>query len=421
MAREIKAGDEVRARVRELHAAGQLEAWPCTSATYEIEQVLGSGTFGTVVSAERQSRWEPKHRVALKLVPRAHKSGEDDGCSGWASRELQLMLIMRRKPHPGVIGLDEFFYCRVNGSLVLCMVMPLHLGSLRGWLDECSIERSSLRPAVERLVHAREGGKQLAEALTHVHALGIVHRDLKPENILLQPSPPSSVLQHIIADLGSAKLLIPPGATRIGFPTPVSTPLVSSLQYRAPELLFGSQQYGFSVDLWALGCIMGDILLGSSRRLFDVPWADDEQATKPSVQVEMLLLAMGPPSIEALRAMMIDEHLPPSFSSWLHLRPKASSIYCWRKRLVTALIDGDMSLAHCFPTKGPADHRLRAEAIVQFIQLMLNFNPKDRPTAYELSRMTHVRVRFTCWGLVLLSLYVYYYIVITVFIYILHV
>ena len=140
--------------------------------------------------------------------------------------------------------------------------------------------------------------------------------------------------------------------------------------------------------LWALGCIMGDILLGSSRRLFDVPWADDEQATKPSVQVEMLLLAMGPPSIEALRAMMIDEHLPPSFSSWLHLRPKASSIYCWRKRLVAALIDGDMSLAHCFPTKGPADHRLRAEAIVQFIQLMLNFNPKDRPTAYELSRMT---------------------------------
>ena len=70
MSREVKAGDEVRARVRELHAAGQLEAWPCTSATYEIDQVLGSGTFGTVVSAERQSRWEPKHRVALSDVHR---------------------------------------------------------------------------------------------------------------------------------------------------------------------------------------------------------------------------------------------------------------------------------------------------------------------------------------------------------------
>lgn len=91
-----------------------------------------------------------------------------------------------------------------------------------------------------------------------MHELGISHRDLKPENILLKwpdgsdmSEPSKSVVK--IADLGAAKVLDVSDRR-------MNTPYVVSRYYRAPELILGSHFYDTSIDVWAVGCILFELI-----------------------------------------------------------------------------------------------------------------------------------------------------------------
>lgn len=74
------------------------------------------------------------------------------------------------------------------------------------------------------------------------------NKDLKPSNLLI-----SSKGELKLADFGLAKLF--------GSPDRRYTPQCVTRWYRAPELLFGSEQYGPSVDIWAVGCIFAELML----------------------------------------------------------------------------------------------------------------------------------------------------------------
>ena len=98
---------------------------------------------------------------------------------------------------------------------------------------------------------------QLALAVQHLHAFGVVHRDLKPQNILLtmadggsgveEPPPP----RLRICDFGMAR--------EIGSPRALTSHVVTRW-YRAPELRYGCRDYGPGVDMWAVGCVLGELL-----------------------------------------------------------------------------------------------------------------------------------------------------------------
>lgn len=89
---------------------------------------------------------------------------------------------------------------------------------------------------------------QTLQGLEYLHKNWILHRDLKPNNLLISSE---GVLK--IGDFGLAKFY--------GSPNRVNTHQVVTRWYRAPELLYGARLYATGIDMWAVGCILAELLL----------------------------------------------------------------------------------------------------------------------------------------------------------------
>ena len=89
---------------------------------------------------------------------------------------------------------------------------------------------------------------QTLKGLEYMHKLKIVHRDLKPENILVV----KETNEVKICDFGSSKFIDEKDFK--------NTPYVVSRYYRAPELILGSNKYNDRIDIWAVGCILFELL-----------------------------------------------------------------------------------------------------------------------------------------------------------------
>jgi serine/threonine protein kinase len=83
-----------------------------------------------------------------------------------------------------------------------------------------------------------------------VWCAGYLHRDLKPANLLLTPE---GVLK--VADMGLARPRDAAAERAGGY-----THTVATRWYRAPELLLASHSYGPAADMWAVGCILAEML-----------------------------------------------------------------------------------------------------------------------------------------------------------------
>lgn len=107
----------------------------------------------------------------------------------------------------------------------------------------------------------REGARfyfaEMVRAMEHLHSLHIIHRDMKPENILLDED------MHIkITDFGCAKILTKEEVEAAGCDDrPRKNSFVGTAQYVSPELL-SSKGCGPGADMWALGCILYQMVSG---------------------------------------------------------------------------------------------------------------------------------------------------------------
>ncbi|GFR16076.1 stress-activated protein kinase JNK, partial [Trichonephila clavata] len=88
---------------------------------------------------------------------------------------------------------------------------------------------------------------QMLCGIKHLHSAGIIHRDLKPSNIVVKSDCTLKILDF--------------GLARTAGTTFMMTPYVVTRYYRAPEVILG-MGYKDNVDIWSVGCIMGEMIRG---------------------------------------------------------------------------------------------------------------------------------------------------------------
>jgi eukaryotic-like serine/threonine-protein kinase len=216
-----------------------------TLGNYRIVSTIGEGGMGVVYRAEHVL---VGRKVAIKLL-QPRMSHDADLVERFFNEARAAALIQ----HPGLVEMFDFGHAEDGRAFI---VMELLEGeSLTARL------RGGRLPTDVALAIAR----QVASALHAAHEQGIVHRDLKPENIFLVPDEDTAgYVRTKVLDFGIAKLVRPDEQrsvkTRTGavFGTP---------RYMSPEQCKNATNVDRRSDIYALGCILHEMLIG--RAPFD--------------------------------------------------------------------------------------------------------------------------------------------------------
>jgi serine/threonine protein kinase len=202
---------------------------------YRFERELGRGGMATVYLARdlRHGRL-----VAIKLLRQELVAalGPDRFL-----REIQVTAALQ---HPHILPLLDSGTIDDAGGSRPYYVMPYVQGeSLRDHLV-----RERQLPVDEAVRITRD----VAAALGYAHERGVVHRDIKPENILLSGG------QAVVADFGIARALSAAGAERL-----TETGLaLGTPHYMSPEQASGDPHVDGRADIYALGCVLYEMLAG---------------------------------------------------------------------------------------------------------------------------------------------------------------
>ncbi|KAF3037366.1 hypothetical protein E8E12_006854 [Didymella heteroderae] len=205
---------------------------PCRHrSNFETLNHIEEGSYGWVSRAKDVTTSQV---VALKKVKMDYNQ---DGFPITALREIS---ILQKARHPNIVSLHEVLSGDSPEECVLVMEFLEH--------DLKTLQEDMHDPFVASEVKTLL--RQLVSGVAFLHENYIMHRDLKTSNILL-----NNRGQLKLADFGMARY-IPPAHAPL-------TQLVVTLWYRAPELLLGTPTYGTEVDMWSVGCVMGELLLKS--------------------------------------------------------------------------------------------------------------------------------------------------------------
>ena len=202
------------------------------SDRYRVERQLGAGGMATVYLAQ-----DLKHerKVAIKVL-----RPELAAVIG-AARFLREIKTLATLQHPHILALIDSG--EVHGTTYY--VMPLVEGeSLRDRLH-----REKQLPIGEAVRLATE----VASALDYAHRHGIIHRDIKPENILLHDG------SALVADFGIALAVSSAGA---GSRMTESGMSLGTPHYMSPEQAMGEREITVRSDIYALGCVLYEMLTG---------------------------------------------------------------------------------------------------------------------------------------------------------------
>ncbi|XP_023775772.1 mitogen-activated protein kinase 15 isoform X1 [Cyanistes caeruleus] len=306
------------------------EVEPLVCRKYEIKRRLGKGAYGIVWKAIDRKTGET---VAVKKIFDAFRNRTD------AQRTFrEIMFLQEFGEHPNIIKLLDVIQAENDKDIYLIfesMETDLHAvikkGNLLKDIHKCYILY------------------QLLKATKFIHSGNVIHRDQKPSNVLLDAQ-----CCVKLCDFGLARSLCQLSEDQ---PSLALTEYVATRWYRAPEILLASRNYTKGVDMWSIGCILGEMLLG--KPLFP--------GTSTMNQIEQILRVIPAPSPEDILALQSEY--------------KASVISHMSSRQRVAFEE-------IFPSSTPLP-------ALDLLKKLLVFNPDKRLTAEEALQHPYVR-RFHC-------------------------
>eukprot|EP00495_Collosphaeridae_sp_1-RS-2012_P003505 TRINITY_DN28_c0_g1_i5.p1 TRINITY_DN28_c0_g1~~TRINITY_DN28_c0_g1_i5.p1 ORF type:complete len:331 (+),score=36.92 TRINITY_DN28_c0_g1_i5:135-1127(+) len=201
---------------------------------YEVLGVVGEGAYGVVLKCRN------KQNTEIVAIKKFKDSEDDEGTRKTILREVKILRMLKQE---NIVSLLDAFRRKKR----LYLVFEFMQRNLLQVLEEKPL---GLDPTLVRLYTF-----QLCRAIMWCHKHNIVHRDIKPENLLVN-RPPDTTLK--LCDFGFAR--------SVSAHSSQLTDYVATRWYRAPELLLGVTDYGKPVDVWAIGCIMGELI--DSQPLF---------------------------------------------------------------------------------------------------------------------------------------------------------
>ncbi|KAI9001952.1 kinase-like domain-containing protein, partial [Gaertneriomyces semiglobifer] len=281
---------------------------------YHVTKEIGDGSFGVVLMGEHRDTGE---LVAIKKMKQK--------CYNWeeAINMREVKALVKLSNHPNIIKLREVL--RENDELFFVFEF------MEGNMYQLTKNRNGI------LMEEKEVKVfifQVLLGLAHMHKYGFFHRDMKPENLLMTGETVK------IADFGLAREI----RSR-----PPYTEYVSTRWYRAPEVILHSTNYNSPIDIWAVGCIMAELL--TLRPLF--PGSSEID------QLYKIMSILGTPTMEQNKR----DAMPRSgirLAGAMNIRFASTPT---------------IPLSQCVPHASDNALRLMAD--------MLQYDPNRRPTAQE--------------------------------------
>jgi serine/threonine protein kinase len=282
--------------------------------SYSTDRIVGNGSFGVVYQA---TCMENNETVAIKKVLQDKR---------FKNRELQ---IMKTVDHPSIVKLKHSFYSQTDKDETYLHLVLEYIPDTVYRIGKHYAKNHQRMPMLFVKLYAY----QMCRGLAHIHKMGICHRDIKPQNLLVNSE--THVLK--LCDFGSAKALVK-GEPNISY--------ICSRYYRAPELIFGATDYSTAIDVWSVGCVLAELMLGQ-------PLFPGESGVDQLVEI---IKVLGTPTKEEINAMN------PNYTEFKFPQIKA---HAWAK---------------VFSKRMPPD-------AIDLVSKLLQYTPQKRPNAME--AMTH--------------------------------
>lgn len=281
---------------------------------YQNLHQIGVGAYGSVCSADDA---DTGYKVAVKKLARPFQSLIH------AKRAFRELRLLKHMYHENVIFLLDCFTPDESVETFESLYLVTHLMGA----DLHNIIR------VQKLTddHIQFIIYQILRALKYIHSAGIIHRDLKLANIAVNEDVELRILDFGLARMHSEEM----------------TGYVATRWYRAPEIMLNWMRYDVTVDMWSVGCILGELMLG--KPLF--PGKDY------MLQLKLIMNLCGKPSKEYMDRL--DSDHAKSFIDQLPETPRCDFKTVFQDANPLAL---------------------------DLIDRLLVLDPKERPTAVECLR-----------------------------------
>ncbi|KAG2157844.1 kinase-like protein [Suillus bovinus] len=207
---------------------------------WKLVREMGSGAYGVVVSAVDEISGET---VAIKLVTRIFEKVQ------LAKRALREVTLLRHfSSHENITGLIDVDAISPDfQEIYVFMEVPADLHQIIKSGQHLSNE------------HVQYFLYQILRGMKYVHSAAVIHRDLKPGNLLV-----NSDCELKICDFGLSRGFGSAPDEQVGH----LTEYVATRWYRAPEIMLAFRGYTRAIDVWSIGCIFAELMLG--RPLFKV-------------------------------------------------------------------------------------------------------------------------------------------------------